>query len=324
MENINSSALINTEAQKMLHGIANWEAPDVESFLKEVTKILVRKKDGSFQGYNGMTEVPINYTPPEIAVNSGHKTIATPGVVASLMRLYKEHGSLPLPQIMEASIKYATEGFEILPGEAIRHEIAHKAMLSDPGFRGQMLKNDSILYESGEILKQPDLANTLQRISNTKGNDFYKGEIAQKIVTDREANGGYVSLEDLKNYEAPDMRYVTTDYRGYQIHTMPAPSGGGLLIKTLNILENFDLRKNPLTPWLTPEMVDKVRNFETVLNGYYPTASDFRIRGWKKNLLRRVSNWRYKTNSYKYPYEIKALHKIWKYKQPEIEGFYSE
>ena len=45
MENINSSALINTEAQKMLHGIANWEAPDVESFLKEVTKILVRKKE---------------------------------------------------------------------------------------------------------------------------------------------------------------------------------------------------------------------------------------------------------------------------------------
>jgi radical SAM superfamily enzyme YgiQ (UPF0313 family) len=88
--------------------------------------------------------------------------------------------------------------------------------------------------------------------------------------------------------------------------------------------ENFDLRKNPLTPWLTPEMVDKVRNFETVLNGYYPTQSDFRIRGWKKNLLRSVSSWRYKTNSYKYPYEIKALHKIWKYRQPEIEGFYSE
>ena len=88
--------------------------------------------------------------------------------------------------------------------------------------------------------------------------------------------------------------------------------------------ENFDLRKNPLTPWLTPEMVDKVRNFETVLNGFYPTQSDFRIKGWKKSLLRGVSNWRYKTNSYKYPYEIKALHKVWKYRQPEIEGFYSE
>lgn len=88
--------------------------------------------------------------------------------------------------------------------------------------------------------------------------------------------------------------------------------------------ENFDLRKNPLTPWLKPYMIDTIKNFETVLNGYYPTVSDFRIRGYKKQLLQLVSGLRYKTNFYHYPYEIKALHKIWKYRQPEIEGFYSE
>jgi len=88
--------------------------------------------------------------------------------------------------------------------------------------------------------------------------------------------------------------------------------------------ENFDLRKNPLTPWLSPTMVDKIKNFETVLNGYYPTATDFRIKGIKKTLLKLVSGWRYKTGFYKYPYEIKILHKIWKYRQPETEGFYSE
>lgn len=88
--------------------------------------------------------------------------------------------------------------------------------------------------------------------------------------------------------------------------------------------ENFDLRKNPLTPWLKPYMIDTIKNFETVLNGYYPTVSDFRIRGYKKQLLQLVSGLRYKTGIYKYPYEIKALHKLWKYRQPEIEGFYSE
>ena len=88
--------------------------------------------------------------------------------------------------------------------------------------------------------------------------------------------------------------------------------------------ENFDLRKNPLTPWLTPKMVDKIMNFETVLNGYYPTATDFRIKGFKKSLLRGVSKIRYQTGFYKYPYEIKAMHKIWKYRQPETQGFYSE
>lgn len=88
--------------------------------------------------------------------------------------------------------------------------------------------------------------------------------------------------------------------------------------------ENFDLRKNPLTPWLKPYMIDTIKNFETVLNGYYPTVSDFRIRGYKKRLLQIVSGFRYKYNFYHYPYEIKVLHKIWKYRQPEIEGFHSE
>ena len=88
--------------------------------------------------------------------------------------------------------------------------------------------------------------------------------------------------------------------------------------------ENFDLRKNPLTPWLKPYMIDKIKNFETVLNGYYPTVSDFRIKGYKKSILRALSGIRYKTGFYKFPYEIKIFHKIWKYRQPEIEGFYSE
>ncbi len=88
--------------------------------------------------------------------------------------------------------------------------------------------------------------------------------------------------------------------------------------------ENFDLRKNPLTPWLTPKMIDTIKNFETVLNGYYPTASDFRIKGYKKKILKLFSGYRFKYGIYQFPYEIKALHKLWKYRQPEIQGFYSE
>jgi anaerobic magnesium-protoporphyrin IX monomethyl ester cyclase len=85
--------------------------------------------------------------------------------------------------------------------------------------------------------------------------------------------------------------------------------------------ESFDLRKNPLTPWLTVEMVDKIRNFETVLNGYYPTVSDIRLNAVKRKVIRWVSGLRYKLNIYGYPYEIKLLHKVWKYRQPEIQGF---
>ena len=85
--------------------------------------------------------------------------------------------------------------------------------------------------------------------------------------------------------------------------------------------ENFDLRKNPLTPWLTPEMVNKIKDFETVLNGYYPTVSDIKLTSIKRKILRNVSAVRYKTGLYQKPYELKALQALWKYRQPEIEGF---
>ncbi|MBX3165163.1 MAG: B12-binding domain-containing radical SAM protein [Bacteroidetes bacterium] len=85
--------------------------------------------------------------------------------------------------------------------------------------------------------------------------------------------------------------------------------------------ENFDLRKNPLTPWLKPYMIDKIKNFETVLNGYYPTVSDLRLSRLQKSFIKLYSSMRYKTGFYKYPYEIKAIQKIWKYRQPEKEGF---
>jgi anaerobic magnesium-protoporphyrin IX monomethyl ester cyclase len=85
--------------------------------------------------------------------------------------------------------------------------------------------------------------------------------------------------------------------------------------------ENFDLRKNPLTPWLTSEMIDKIRNFETVLNGYYPTVSDIRLNTVKRGIIHGLAAVRYRTGLYKYPYEIKFLHRLWRYRQPEIQGF---
>ncbi len=86
--------------------------------------------------------------------------------------------------------------------------------------------------------------------------------------------------------------------------------------------ESFDLRKNPLTPWLTPKMVDKIKNFETVLNAFHPTVSDLRLTPKKRKVIRSLSYYRYKYSFYHFPYELKILQKFWlKYRQPEIEGF---
>jgi anaerobic magnesium-protoporphyrin IX monomethyl ester cyclase len=89
--------------------------------------------------------------------------------------------------------------------------------------------------------------------------------------------------------------------------------------------ENFDLRRNPLTPWLKPYMIDKIQGFETVLNAYYPTISDFKLTRVQKATIRQLSRPRYKLNLFQYPYELKLLQKFWlRYRQPEKEGFYME
>jgi anaerobic magnesium-protoporphyrin IX monomethyl ester cyclase len=88
--------------------------------------------------------------------------------------------------------------------------------------------------------------------------------------------------------------------------------------------QNFDLRKNPLTPWLTPAMVDKILGFETVLNARFPTISDFRLTPIKRKILFSLSAVRYHKNLFKLPYELKVLQRLWRYRQPEIEGFKME
>lgn len=89
--------------------------------------------------------------------------------------------------------------------------------------------------------------------------------------------------------------------------------------------ENFDLRRNPLTPWLKPYMIDKIQGFETVLNSYYPTVSDFKVTALQRKVMRAFSSLRYKFKIFQYPYELKLMQKFWlRYRQPETEGFYME
>ena len=71
--------------------------------------------------------------------------------------------------------------------------------------------------------------------------------------------------------------------------------------------ESFDLRKNPLTPWLTPEMVNKIKDFETVLNGFYPTVADIRMSSVKRKLMKTLSYPRYKTGVYKKTLRAQSL-----------------
>ncbi|MCB1647746.1 MAG: gamma-glutamyltransferase, partial [Pseudomonadales bacterium] len=204
------------------------------------SQIIVRTPSGEFQIFDGMTEIPAGYTEPAEPVADGYGVIATPGVVASLASLHEAYGRLPWQDLLQPAIRLAEQGFVMLPGEAARQASALEKIQDNPGFQQNFLPGGQSPV-AGEVFRQPVLATTLKRIAAEGATDFYRGETAAAIARDMAANGGFVTLEDLAAYKTLPGRYVTTDYRGYQIHSMAAPGGGGLVVKTLNILENLPL-----------------------------------------------------------------------------------
>jgi gamma-glutamyltranspeptidase / glutathione hydrolase len=212
-------------------------------------QILYRSPDGRYYGYNGMTEVPASFVPPEEPVSQGYGTIATPGVVAGLGRLHAEHGSLSWSVLLDEPAAIARNGFELLPGGADRHASGLESFRTNPGFLEAFVEADGSAYDAGDTLRQPVLARTIDRLAEHGASDFYRGGIAEQIAADMEANGGYVSARDLAAYRVLDGRYISTRYRGYQIHSLAAPAGGGLVVRTLNILENFDLSSMTEPQW---------------------------------------------------------------------------
>ncbi|MBT8106930.1 MAG: gamma-glutamyltransferase [Gammaproteobacteria bacterium] len=204
-------------------------------------QVLVRTPNGDYQGYNAMTEVPAAFQAPEEPSAQGYATIATPGVVAGLARLHAEHGSLRWSALLQGPVRLARDGFELLPGAAARHATGLETFRDNAGFQQSFIEADGTAYDAGDRLRQPALAATIARLAETGAADFYRGAIAQQIAADMAANGGYLTAEDLAAYEVLDGRIITTSYRGYDIHTLAAPAGGGLVVKALNILEHIDV-----------------------------------------------------------------------------------
>jgi radical SAM superfamily enzyme YgiQ (UPF0313 family) len=84
---------------------------------------------------------------------------------------------------------------------------------------------------------------------------------------------------------------------------------------------HFALRRDPSTPWLNPQIKKRVRDFERVLNAYYPTVTDSRLTGLKRAALKALGGWRYHTRIYAHPLELRAFHKLFQYQRPETTGF---
>jgi gamma-glutamyltranspeptidase/glutathione hydrolase len=175
----------------------------------------------------------------------GHKVVGVPGMVRGMALAHQKFGKLSWKEVLEPAVKLAQEGFVIdrQLANSLNHVAGSSAafpelvrVLGKDGGKGD--------WKAGDRFIQKDLGKTLRRIADEGPDAFYKGKIAEQLVAEMKAGGGLITKADLEAYQANLRAPIHGTFRGYDVYAPPPPSSGGIcLVEMLNVLENFDLKK---------------------------------------------------------------------------------
>ena len=205
-------------------------------------------KTQKLHGYNGHGRSPANLS-LQWFIDKGYQDIpqrgplpvSVPGTVAGWFDLHERFGKLSMRQVLQPTIDYARNGHPVHETIAYYWERSVPALSQYPGFVEQFTV-DGRAPRKGEMWKNPWLANTLETIARRGRDGFYKGEVAKTMADYVQAQGGFLSVEDLAEHRGEWVEPVSTNYRGYDVWELP-PSGQGIAaLQILNILEGYDLK----------------------------------------------------------------------------------
>lgn len=180
------------------------------------------------------------------ASTSGYRSVAVPGTIAGMDMALRQYGTMKLSAVMAPAIRLAEQGFPVSDRLAALLLETQATLGRFSGSRRIFLR-DGKPYRSGEILRQPELAQTLRRIAQNGPAEFYRGTTAHVLVDEMQRMGGLVTLDDLAAYQ-PKIRaplHASYDAGGsrWELITSPPPSSGGIVtIESLNILQPLSLR----------------------------------------------------------------------------------
>lgn len=170
----------------------------------------------------------------------GHKAIAAPGSVRGFDKALKAYGSLDLATLLQPSIKLAEEGFKVSHKADIRMARAEDGLRTTAECARLLLKPDGSLFKKGDRMANPDYGKSLRILAEDGPETMYTGHLAEKIIAEMEANDGFLSREDLRNYKAIWREPAVGTYHGRTVATMPPPSSGALVLSGLRALAAED------------------------------------------------------------------------------------
>ncbi|MDI5874834.1 gamma-glutamyltransferase [Shewanella xiamenensis] len=170
--------------------------------------------------------------------------VGVPGTVMGMSLALEKYGTMTMAQVTAPAIKMAQEGISVSPDLAVSLAGLKRRMSQWPSTAAIFYKADGSDFQVDDILKQPELAHSLQLIAEKGTKGFYEGETAEKLVKAVQEAGGIMTLEDLNHYKAVEREPVRGQYRGYEVVSMPPPSSGGVhIIEMLNVLQQFPIDK---------------------------------------------------------------------------------
>jgi len=173
----------------------------------------------------------------------GHLAVGVPGTVSGMELALQKYGTKPRKEVIAPAIKLAEDGFVLEQGDVELLEYATDVFKKDMKDSGSIFLSNGEPMQVGQKLVQKDLAKTLREISEKGADGFYKGWVADAIVTSSQANKGIIAQADLDKYKTRELAPIECDYRGYHVVSAPPPSSGGVVIcEIMNILEGYPMK----------------------------------------------------------------------------------
>jgi len=172
----------------------------------------------------------------------GPLPVTVPGAVDGWVKLHEKFGNQSFASLFEPTIDYAKKGHPVTETIAYYLDRSKEIFKQYPNFPEVWMK-DGETTGKGDIFKNPQLANTLEIIAEKGRAGFYEGEVAKTIADFIQAQGGFLTYEDLANFNSEWVEPVSTNYRGYDVWELPPNGQGMVALQILNILENFDIKK---------------------------------------------------------------------------------
>jgi len=172
----------------------------------------------------------------------GPLPVTVPGAVDGWVKLHEKFGNQSFASLFEPTIGYAKKGHPVTETIAYYLDRSKEIFKQYPNFSDVWMKDGEITGK-GDIFKNPQLANTLEIIAEKGRAGFYEGEVAKTIADFIQAQGGFLTYEDLANFNSEWVEPVSTNYRGYDVWELPPNGQGMVALQILNILENFDIKK---------------------------------------------------------------------------------